>query len=264
MTQDDVSFFTSWFEEYTKSYSSEDTEVEANLRYKKEHSLRVRDHMLTIGRDFQLDANQMFLAEVIGIFHDVGRFEQYAKYHTFKDHQSKDHAKLGLSILERNQILSGRVSELEKEIILTAIENHNQRVIHENVGGNTLLFCKLIRDADKLDILDQIINFYENPWRTPYLAVEGNHEDKSYSPEIIQSILSGKKVSYTRVKTSVDSKLIRLSWLLDLTFPTALEIAKKKQYFKRLRAFIPVTVDTLKVFQYIEEQMLNSAVLPLI
>ena len=253
MTQDDVRFFRAWFEDYTKRYPSEVAEVEANLRYKKEHSLRVQAHMLTLGRDIQLNTNQMFLAEVIGLFHDVGRFEQYVKYHTFKDHSSEDHAKLGLSVLEREQIFSGRVSELEKEIILPSIRNHNQRVIDENVGGETLLFCKLIRDADKLDILDQVINFYENPWRTPYFAVERNHKDERYSPEIIQGILSGKQISYTTVKTPVDIKLIRLSWLLDLTFPTALEIAKRKQFLERLRVFIPETTDTLKVFQYIEQ-----------
>lgn len=255
MTQDDVRFFESWFEEYSMSYPSEDAEVEANLRYKKEHSLRVRDYVLTIGQDLQLDTNQMFLAEIIGLLHDVGRFEQYAKYHTFKDHQSEDHAELGLTVLEKAKIFSGHVSEWEKEIMLTAIKNHNQRVIHKDVSGNTLMFCRLIRDADKLDIFDQVINFYENPWRTPHFAVEGNHEDKNYSAEIIQGILSGKQISYTSVRTSVDIKLIRLSWLLDLTFPIALTIAKRKQYLERLRAFIPMTVDTLKVFQYIQDRM---------
>ncbi|HWQ40865.1 MAG TPA: HD domain-containing protein, partial [Desulfosporosinus sp.] len=252
MTQDDVCFFTSWFEEYTESHPSETEKVEANLKYKKEHSLRVRDYMLTLGRDLQLDTNQMLLAEVIGLFHDIGRFEQYVKYRTFKDHQSEDHAELGLSVLKRYQIFSGRVSELEKAMILTAIKNHNQRVIQESVVGNTLLFCRLIRDADKLDILNQIISFYENPSRTPYLAVDSNHTDESYSPEIIQGILSGEQISYTLVRTPVDIKLIRLSWLLDLYFPTALEIAKSKGYLERLRAFIPVTKDTLKVFQYIK------------
>ncbi|ODA40505.1 HD domain-containing protein [Desulfosporosinus sp. BG] len=257
MTQDDVCFFRAWFEDYSKSYPAEDAEVEANLRYKREHSLRVRDYVLTIGQDLQLDTNHMFLAEVIGLLHDVGRFEQYAKYHTFKDHQSEDHAKLGLSVLERAKIFSGRVSELEKEIILTAIKNHNQRVINENVSGDTLMFCRLIRDADKLDIFEQVISFYENPLRTPHFAVEHNHEEENYSSEVIQGILSGKQISYTSVKTSVDIKLIRLSWLLDMTFPIALAIAKRKQYLERLRAFIPVTVDTLKVFQYIEAQMDN-------
>ncbi|HBP63951.1 MAG TPA: hydrolase [Desulfosporosinus sp.] len=258
MTQDDIYFFRSWFEDYTKRYSSKDAEVEANLRYKKEHSLRVRDHMLTLGRDVQLDMDQMFIAEVIGLFHDVGRFEQYSKYHTFKDHRSEDHAKLGLSILEREQIFSGRVSKLEKEMILTAIGNHNRRVIHENVSGNMLLFCKLIRDADKLDIFEQVINFYENPSETPYFAVDGNHEDERYSPGIIQGILSGKKISYISVKTPVDIKLIRLSWLLDLTFPTALEIAKRKRFLERLSAFIPVTEDTQKVYKYIKEQIISQ------
>ncbi|SPF34500.1 conserved hypothetical protein [Candidatus Desulfosporosinus infrequens] len=260
MTQDEVRFFRSWFEDYPQRFSSEDVEVEANLRYKKEHSLRVRDYMLTLGQELQLDTNQLFLAEVIGLFHDVGRFEQYVKYHTFKDHESEDHAELGLLVLEREQILAGRVSELEKEIIYTAIRNHNQRVIDENVGGDTLLFCQLIRDSDKLDIFEQIINFYEDPKRTPHLAVEENHKDQRYSPEIIQGILSGEQISYTSVKTPVDLKLIRLSWLLNLTFPAALEIAKRKEFFARLRAFIPETKDTLKVFKYIE-QIISQQVL---
>ena len=258
MTHDDVLFFRAWFEDYTKRYPTDDAEVEANLRYKKEHSLRVRDHMLTLGRNVELDKDQMLIAEVIGLFHDVGRFEQYVKYHTFKDHRSEDHAKLGLSILEREQTFSGRMSELEKEIIFTAISNHNRRVIHETVIGNTLLFCKLIRDADKLDILEQVINFYENPSKTPYFAVDGNHEDERYSQEIIQGILRGECISYISVKNPVDIKLIRLSWLLDLTFPTALEITKSKRFLERLRFFIPVTEDTQKVFKYIEDQIISQ------
>jgi len=253
MIHDDIRFYRLWFEDFTKRYPSEDAAVEANLRYKKEHSLRVRDYMLTLGRNLQFDTNQMLLAEVIGLFHDLGRFEQYVKYQTFKDHQSEDHAKLGLLVLEQEKIFSGRVSELEKEIIHTAIRNHNQRVIDKNVNENTFLFCKLIREADKLDILEQVINFYEHPQRTPHLVVEGNHEDERYSPEIIQGILSGKQISYLSVNTPVDMKLIRLSWLLDLSFPTALEIAKSKQFLARLWAFIPVTEETLKVFQYIEQ-----------
>lgn len=254
MKREDLRFFKSWFEDYTNSFSSEDPEVEANLRYKKEHSLRVRDYIVTIGQDLHLDTDQMLLAEFIGNFHDIGRFEQYTKYHTFKDHRSEDHGELGLAVLESHQILNGRLDGSEKEIIYTAIKNHNQRVIQENLAGDTLMFCKLIRDADKLDILDQVISFYENPKQMPYLAVESNHDDKSYTQEIIQGILNGKQISYSHVKTPVDIKLTRLSWLLDLTFLTSLEIAKRKQYLERLKVFIPVTPDTIKVFRYIEEQ----------
>lgn len=258
MTEDDLRFFRKWFEEYTKRFPSEDPVIEANLWYKKEHSIRVREYMLTLGHDLQLNKNQMFHAEVIGLFHDVGRFEQYVRYHTFKDYQSEDHAKLGLSVLEREQVFLGRGSDQEKDLIFTAILNHNQRVVQENVVGNTLVFCKLIRDADKLDILEQVITFYENPARTPHFAIDSNHKDQRYSSEIIQGILRGKQISYTSVKTPVDIKLIRLAWLLDLNYPAALDIAKRKQFLLRLFAFIPQTEDTLKVLQYIQQVIDNS------
>jgi hypothetical protein len=258
MTPNDVLFFTSWFENYTKGFNSKDIEIETNLRYKREHSLRVRDYMIMIGHDLQLETNHMLLAELLGLFHDIGRFEQYSKYHTFKDHLSVDHALLGLSVLKREGIFSGRLNEREQEIIRSAIKNHNQRVIQDTLHGITLTFCRLIRDADKLDILDQIISFYENPWKTPYLAVENNHADKQYSPEIIEGILNGKQIAYTSVKTPADIKLIRLSWLLDLTFSTSLKTVLGRKYLERLRTFIPTTEDTLKVFSYIEHKLIQK------
>ncbi|KLU65561.1 HD domain protein [Desulfosporosinus acididurans] len=259
MTQSDVLYLTSWFENFTNRYTSSDLEIQANLQYKKGHSQRVRDNMLMIGADLRLDTDQMKLAEVIGLFHDVGRFEQYAKYHTFKDHLSEDHAILGVSILEREHILTDRVNESEIEIINKSIFNHNRRVIQGNICGTTLKFCQMIRDADKLDIFDQIINFYENPGKTPYLAVEKDHEDQRYSLEIIEGILSGKQISYSIVKYPIDIKLVRLSWLLDLTFSIALKTAQRKQYFERLKKFIPSTQDTLQVFMFIEQRLLQKA-----
>jgi Predicted HD superfamily hydrolase len=259
MKLDDVRFFTSWFKNYVCGYTTADEEVKANLNYKEEHSLRVRDLMLTLGGEQRLDQNSMFLAEVIGLFHDVGRFEQYVKYHTFKDHMSEDHAELGLSILERQRILEVHVSKQEKDIIVSAIRNHNQLVIHESVPENALLFCQLIRDADKLDILEQIISFYENPLKTPYLAVEKNHTDKRYSLEIIRSILKGMQITYSSVQYPADIKLIRLSWLLDLTFPTAVRIAQRKQFLERIKEFIPETEETNEVFRYVEQVLSERA-----
>ena len=257
MNHNDILYFRIWFKDYVKKFSSTDPEIEANLRYKEGHSCRVRDYILAVAQELDLDKGQMFLAETIGLFHDIGRFEQYVKYRTFKDHQSRDHAELGLIVLEESQIFTDRLSNLEIETAFTAIQNHNKRLICPSVTGNTLLFCQLIRDADKLDIFEQIINFYENPEKTPYLAVESNHEEKGYSPEIIQEILNGQQVSYTSVKTPVDLKLTRLAWLLNLTFAASLEIAQNKRYLARLKAYIPVTADTRRVFQFVEEQMFN-------
>ena len=39
------------------------------------------------------------VAEAIALFHDVGRFPQYARYKTFRDSISTNHAALGASVL---------------------------------------------------------------------------------------------------------------------------------------------------------------------
>jgi len=37
---------------------------------------------------------------MLGLFHDVGRFAQYARYHTYLDRDSENHAELSVHVLE--------------------------------------------------------------------------------------------------------------------------------------------------------------------
>lgn len=39
------------------------------------------------------------MAWLIGILHDIGRFEQLRRYQTFFDYRSMDHAKYGVHVL---------------------------------------------------------------------------------------------------------------------------------------------------------------------
>ena len=39
---------------------------------------------------------------VIGLLHDIGRFEQEAQYHTFNDFKSMDHGDYGAEYLKNN------------------------------------------------------------------------------------------------------------------------------------------------------------------
>ena len=47
----------------------------------------------------------MHLAEAIAVLHDIGRFEQFFRYHTYSDSASVDHARLGADIIERTGIV---------------------------------------------------------------------------------------------------------------------------------------------------------------
>ena len=83
------------FKEYTDRYdSSRDM-----IRLKIEHTYRVCGLCQQIARSLELSEEEVDIAWLTGLLHDVGRFEQQRVYGTFIDADSIDHAKYGARIL---------------------------------------------------------------------------------------------------------------------------------------------------------------------
>lgn len=200
MSQSELENIKNWLEHYSNGFLSGDSGIDTNIQFKIDHTFRVRENILAIATSLDLSPNNIRVAEVIGLLHDVGRFQQFIKYRTFRDDISEDHAELGLQVLASHQVLNGLL-DWEKNIAEIAIKYHNKYILPKLISGDCLMFCKLIRDADKLDIFEQLVNE----------VVEDSPDRNEYSPVVIESILEGKVVSYTNVKTMGDIKLMRMS-----------------------------------------------------
>ncbi len=61
--------------------------------------------IVQLGQQLDLQPSDLYLAEVMALFHDIGRFEQYACYHTFADRHSVNHTELGVEVLQRENLL---------------------------------------------------------------------------------------------------------------------------------------------------------------
>ena len=101
------------FQEYTDRYdSSRDM-----IRLKIEHTYRVCGLCQQIARSLDLPEEEVDIAWLTGLLHDVGRFEQQRVYGTFTDADSIDHAKYGARILfgkvweEKHGLASGSEDE---------------------------------------------------------------------------------------------------------------------------------------------------------
>jgi hypothetical protein len=232
MKKNDLDFFKNWFSEYVDHFSSSDCFIQDNIKRKIEHTGRVCENILTLAEFEKIGENGNRLAETIALFHDLGRFEQFMKYKTFIDSESEDHALLGVNILERMGILS-HLSKEERNLILKTVEYHNRLEISEcSKNSKELLFyLKLIRDADKLDILRITSETYEegkiarNPVFEHYLPDTGG-----CSETIIKDILNKKMAKIIDVRNVNDLKLLRLSLIYDLNFPASLAILKEHKY----------------------------------
>ncbi|MBC2580224.1 HD domain-containing protein [Clostridium sp. DJ247] len=260
MNKENLSFFYSWFDEYIKGFCYNDPKINANILYKKEHTFRVCDNAVAISKSLNLSEREHLIAETIGLFHDVGRFKQFAKYKTFRDTISEDHANLGISVLQSNNVLNN-LDEKEREVIYTAIKYHNKYAIPDDIPLDFIIFSKLIRDADKLDIFDLLVNYYENPCKYENEAFEDFQDSQEYQLSFVENIIKGKMVPYDDVKTKSDIKLLRISWIYDINFNHSLKIIKHKRYIERIIDLLPKTEDIKEMYihinAYIESKINN-------
>ena len=98
-----------------------------------------------------LQAEDMELAKLIALLHDIGRFEQLKRFNSFEA-DTMDHATYGVKVLfEEGMIRQFIEEDTWDDVIRTAIAKHSDYELTGITDERTLLHARLIRDADKLD-----------------------------------------------------------------------------------------------------------------
>ncbi len=247
MEKDNYQYFRKWFSQYVRSFYSDDPYIAQNIELKEDHSLRVCQNASLICGSEQLPDDELYLAMTIALFHDIGRFEQFQKYRTFKDSESENHALLGVNILRFEKVLSPLPSE-EQEIICTAISHHNAKKLPQNLDCECLFHCRLVRDADKLDILKVLDDHYSMKDKSPNPALElGLPDIPEYSHYMVDDILNNRISSTAGARTCNDLRLARLAWVFDMHFPETFRLVAEKGYIERTIAQLPQDPDIRRV-----------------
>lgn len=247
MDIEDLTRFKRWFSHYVAGYYTDDSPQNKTIRLKEEHTERVCKEMVMLGEALNLAAQDMLLAETMALFHDVGRFAQYATYGTFEDAVSENHAALGLRELARHRVLS-ICSDAERSLIAKAIGYHNVRTLPEDEGPETLFFAKILRDADKLDIWRVFIDYYDLPYeQRDSTIVWGLPNDMACSAKIVNALDRQEMADTRDMITLNDYKLLQISWIFDVNFAPTLEAVHERRYIDRIAATLPQTEEIQKV-----------------
>ena len=249
MRRGDVKEFADWFARHVDGFLTACGEAgRAAIRRKDLHTRSVVTTMRQIGMELGLAEEEMLLAETVAWFHDIGRFTQWKRYGTFSDSKSEDHALLGLKVLRANRVLE-RLSETEREIVEGAIEHHGKRRLPPALPDRVAHYAKMLRDADKLDIWRQLVEFKpgENA-ANDNVVTYGLPPSPSYSERIMNDLLQGRSSDYHYARTQTDAILLRLGWVFDLNFDVSRRLTVERRYVETLVAGLPNTteVETLK------------------
>ena len=210
------------FEEYLKNYDMSDPDI----NYKYYHSYRVMNNMILLSKCMNLPYKDIELAKFIGLYHDIGRFEQDKLFNSFKD-TYMDHGDYGVTVIKENKFLKEHnIDEEDYEVVYKAIKNHNKFKIEDNLNKRELLFTKLIRDADKLDILYALSNEKIKP-----IIYEDN---KEISIEIKNTFYENKSTLKKYVKSKSDNIIVLFSFIYDINFNITLILINDNKYYDKI------------------------------
>ncbi|BBO66832.1 metal-dependent phosphohydrolase [Desulfosarcina alkanivorans] len=227
MRNDQLTHLKSWFADYARSFLTGEAAADSPLVLKIDHTARVCENICQLGRAIHLTRGQMRIAEAIGLLHDVGRFAQYTRYGTFNDRQSANHAALGIDVLKAAGVLKD-LSADDTDTIIDAVRFHNAPALPRNRPPESLVFMRLIRDADKLDIWKVFADYYRFDQHPEPAIVQHLPDTPAWDEAIVKAIARKQMAGFQHMKNLNDFKLLQLSWVFDLHFQETFVQAQKR------------------------------------
>ena len=161
MTAIDRGRATAAFKRYTDAYDA----TNPRIALKIEHTYHVAEACDAVAREQGWSTEDIDLAWLCGLLHDMGRFEQLRRWDTFKDAESMSHAALGVGALfGENPADAPAVTSIRDfietdehdELIRASIAYHSDFRLPAQLDERTRRFCDIVRDGDKIDIMRTI------------------------------------------------------------------------------------------------------------
>ena len=217
------------FKEYLKNFDVNN----GMIKLKIIHTYKVLEFSEYIAKDLNLPKEDIELAKLIGLLHDIGRFEQAKKYNDYRDYKTVDHAVLGIDILF-NQNLIRKFIDTDKydNIIYKAILNHNRLKIEDDLSEKELLHSKIIRDADKTDNFR--VKQEETVENLLYMAKDLNEiENCTITEKIYQDFLKSQLIINEDRVTPLDHWVSYFAFIFDFNFSSGLKYIAEKDYINK-------------------------------
>ena len=210
------------------------------------HSLRVMNKARKIAESIELSEEYINIATIVGLLHDYGRFEQWKRYHTFADGKSIDHGDLGVEILfDEKEIEKYDIKKENYRIIYNAIKYHNKLEIPEDLTKEEKIICKIIRDADKLDIYELLLD-------GKIVFIDDNNP---INLEVEKQFFENSSINKKIVKNESNRILLRLAMTYDINFKWSLEYIKNNKIVDKMLELLEDKEKYEKYFAYMKKYL---------
>lgn len=237
------------FADYAAHYNTADPKVKLKI----DHTYRVAALCDCIAKSLALPPEDADLAWLSGMLHDVGRFEQLRRYNTFIDAQSISHAALSASVLFDEGHIRDYIDDAAEDALLrTAVAWHSAFRLPEELDDRTRMFCQILRDADKIDILRVNV---ETPMEEIYNVSTEALRQSPVTPAVLDAFYEHHCILHSLKKWPADNAVSHASLVFELCYPESLRIVDEQGWLWQLLDFKTENADTAKTFAAITAEM---------
>lgn len=192
------------------------------IEYKYNHSYRVMENSIKIANGLKLSDEEVKLATVIGLLHDIGRFKQYTNH---QNDVTNDHATLGVKVLFDDKIIEKmNIDKKYYDIIKYSINNHNKLSIDPCYNDKFIMQANILRDSDKIDILYAVSED----------LIKLELDDSEISEKVEKKFYLKKLINKKDLKTPNDRLLLFLAFLFDLNYNISLDIINSNKIIEKI------------------------------
>lgn len=234
---------------YTDCYDRKDPKV----RLKIDHTLRVAGLADRI-EESELPAQNTGVGWLLGMLHDIGRFEQLRRYHTFSDSRSIDHAEFGADLLFREGMIGQFLAADEEEcrLLEKAIRLHNKLDLPADLTDRERFYCNVIRDADKIDILRVIC---ETPFDDIYDCTREELAGSPVTDEVFRQAMQRRTVDRAVSRTPMDSYLNKITFVYGLVFEESRRLVQQQGYLRQMLDYHSQNAETERRLEAIRQDI---------
>lgn len=184
----------------------------------------------------KLDKEEQFIVGVAATVQNVAKFYQIQRYGFFEDDLMHNHAIEGAEFL-KNGFLKYLLPETRKydKVIINVVKMHSMKTLPvKNVGKKSLKFTKLLRDAERVVILENSITQFDT-----YFSKVQWGENRCIDPRIKDEFRASEEIYILQPNSKIDLLAMRLKFIYQYEFKSALRIIEENDCINRLaRVFL--------------------------
>ncbi len=185
--------------------------LDAKDQYTYEHSTRVAYYSLTLGKELQLDENQMYELEMSGLFHDLGKIGTPDSILNKPTRLNEEE----FEIMKQHPVRSGEILQGFKDFknVAKFVRHHHERYDGRGYpnglkGEEIPLFSRILLIADTFDAMTSTRVYRKGLANTIAFAELEEFSGSQFDPGLVPLFIEGMKKEEKKKEKTFHLKII--------------------------------------------------------